>query len=71
MHGLYAWTNGRLPPTEATPDRGRLVGVAIHYLARVDGNDAAGVQEAMTTLHLGTLHDASFEPDPQGLIHYE
>jgi ketosteroid isomerase-like protein len=69
--GLYAWTNGRFPATEASPERGRLVGVAIHYRAGIDGNNAAGVQDAVTTLHLGTLLEASFDPDPQGLIHSE
>ncbi|MDH3260776.1 MAG: nuclear transport factor 2 family protein [Acidimicrobiia bacterium] len=69
--GLYAWTDGHSPPTEAAPDRGRLVGVAIHYRAEVDDNGVAGVQEAITTLHLGTLHETSFDADPQGLIHIE
>ncbi len=69
--GLYAWTDGRYPPTETNPEQGRLVGVAIHYRASVEGNDAAGVQEAITTLHLGTLLENSFDPDPQGLIHSE
>jgi ketosteroid isomerase-like protein len=69
--GLYAWTDGHSPPTEADPDRGRLVGVAIHYRAEADDNGVAGVQEAITTFHLGTLHEASFDADPQGLVHYE
>jgi hypothetical protein len=69
--GLYAWTEGNVPPTETDPDRGRLVGVAIHYRAEADDNGVAGVQVAITTLHLGTLHEASFDADPQGLIHYE
>jgi hypothetical protein len=45
--------------------------VAIHYRAEAEDNGGAGVQEAITTLHLGTLHEASFDADPQGLIHYE
>ena len=69
--GLYAWTDGRYPPTETNPEQGRLVGVAIHYRASVEGNDGAGVQEAITTLHLGTLLEDSFDADPQGLIHRE
>jgi len=69
--GLYAWTDGHFPPTEANPDRGRLVGVAIHYRAEVDGNGAARVQEATTTLHLGNLQENSFDADPRGLIHIE
>jgi len=69
--GLYAWTDGRFPPTETNPDRGRLVGVAIHYRAGADDDGVAGVQEAISILHLGNLHEASFDADPQGLIHYE
>jgi hypothetical protein len=69
--GLYAWTDGHFPPTKATSDRGRLVGVAIHYRAETDDDGIATVQEAITTLHLGTLHEASIDADPQGLIHHE
>ncbi len=69
--GLYAWTDGHLPPTETNPDRGRLVGVAIQYRALAEDNGVPRVQEAITTLHLGTLQEASFDADPLGLIHYE
>jgi hypothetical protein len=39
------------PPTEANPERGRLIGVAIHYRARVNGETET--QEGITTLELG------------------
>lgn len=44
--------------------------MAIHYRTEAD-DGVAGVQEAITTLHLGTLHEASFDPDLQGLNRYE
>ena len=69
--GLYAWTDGNVPPAETNPDRGRLVGVAIHYRAEAGDDGAAGVQEAIVMLHLGDLQEDSFDADPQGLIHYE
>lgn len=66
---LYAWTNGTTPPSEFSPDTGRLVGVAIHYRATVDGTTTT--QEAVTTLELGIKTDIDIEADPDGLIHHE
>ena len=65
---LYAWTDGITAPTEGNPDAGRLIGIAIHYRATVDGEP--GAQEAITTLELG-IRTNRFDADPEGLIHRE
>lgn len=65
----YVWTDGGGQPTQETPDRGQLVGVAIHHEARVAG--ATETQQALTTLQLCAWEDNRCEPDPDGLIHRE
>ena len=67
---LYAWTAGTTPPTpDFRPEAGRLIGVAIHYRATLDGTSE--VQEAVTTLELGVKTGTGFDVDPDGLIHHE
>ncbi len=68
---LYAWTDGQLPPTENAPDRGGLIGVAIHYLVTARDGGATERQEGVTTLVLGTRAATGIDADPQGLIHRE
>ena len=69
--GLYAWTDGRIPPSDAAPDRGQIIGVAIHYRTSLDTNGITEIQEGVTTLELGSRDETSFEADPEGLIHHE
>jgi ketosteroid isomerase-like protein len=64
---LYVWTDGELPPTDRNPEAGRLIGIAIHYRATVNGT----TQEAIATLELGVKTETGFEADAQGLIHRE
>ena len=66
---LYAWTDGTRPPSETRPEAGRLIGIAIHYRAAVDGSTEA--QEGITTLELGVKTDTGIEADTHGLIHRE
>lgn len=68
---LYVWTDGYAPPTEASPDMGKLIGVALHYRAEVDSDGTAEVHEGLTTLELATRDEENLEADPQGLIHRE
>ena len=66
---LYAWTDGPSPPTDNNPGAGRLVGIAIHYRATLNGTTET--QEAVTTLELGIKTKDGIEADAQGLIHHE
>ena len=68
---LYAWTDGQLPPAEYDPERGGLIGVAIHYLVTARDEGTTEMQEGLATLVLGTRSSAGIEADPQGLIHRE
>ena len=68
---LYVWTDGYNAPSVANPDAGRLIGVAIHYLAEVDVDGTTEVQEGLTTLELATRDEKNLEADPHGLIHSE
>ncbi len=69
---LYVWTDGQYPPTESDPERGRLIGVAIHYRAESGNEDTTPrMQEGITTLILGTRHDTHIDADLDGLIHTE
>lgn len=65
----YAWTHGRQQPNDLLPDRGRLIGVALHHRVGVEG--AAGTHEAIATLELCERDGRTIEPDPDGLIHRE
>jgi ketosteroid isomerase-like protein len=69
--GTYAWTDGIYPPTEADPDRGTLLGVAIHYRVDVVVDGMTWVQEAITTLELGDRDAEGVDADPERLIHTE
>jgi ketosteroid isomerase-like protein len=68
---FFVWTEGPLPPTDAEPDRGRVIGVAIHYRVNADDDGVAEMQEGITTLVLGTRYETHIEADPQDLIHDE
>ena len=69
--GLYAWTDGFRPPSDVSPDLGRLIGVAIHYRATVVEDGTKRIQEGLSTLELGERDEAGLEADPEGLIHHE
>jgi hypothetical protein len=69
--GLYAWTDGHDMPTESHPERGRLAGVAIHYLVTFDREGTETSQDSVTILELGTLSETDIQADPEGLIHVE
>lgn len=66
---LYVWTAGTSAPSEINPDAGRLIGIAIHYRAKVEGSSEE--QEAVATLELGVKTDTGIEVDPKGLIYRE
>lgn len=68
---LYVWTDGYNAPSVANPDAGKLIGVAIHYLAEVEIDGTTEVQEGLTTLELATRDEKNLEADPDGLIHNE
>ena len=67
----YAWTDGPGAPTVSEPERGRLLGVAIHYRAEVGDDDAHHSQAGVITLVLGTRHDTHIDSDAEYLIHDE
>jgi hypothetical protein len=69
--GLYAWTDGHFAPGPDWPDRGRLVGIAIHYQVTFENDGAQRSLESLTTLELGTLTERQIEADPDGLVHVE
>jgi ketosteroid isomerase-like protein len=66
---LYAWTAGTTEPSDSNPEAGRLIGIAIHYQATLEGS--SDVQEAVATLELGVKSESGIEADPDGLIHRE
>jgi hypothetical protein len=55
---LYAQTYGRYPPTDEQPEKGRIVGVGIHYLWNALADGKSITVESITT----------FDVNPQGLI---
>ena len=65
---LYAQTNHYLPPTEASPDLGRIIGVGIHYRWTVTIDGKVTTAESLTTFEFGTRHGKAFDIDPSTLI---
>jgi hypothetical protein len=64
---VYARTNDHHAPTEALPEQGAVIGVAIQH--RVLTHDTAEVIfESLTAFELGARHSDSFDPHPDGLI---
>jgi len=66
---VYAWTDGLSTPTDAHPERGALIGVALHYRVTLDGS--ADARDVLVTLELGVRNPTGFDADPAGLIHRE
>jgi hypothetical protein len=66
--GLYAQTNGPDAPTQQLPEKGAIIGVAIHYRYAVVANGTSKTVEGLTTFELGTRMGKAFSIDPRGLI---